>query len=152
MLDDTTAPLLEVRDLRAWYAESQALQGVTFDVRPGELITLIGRNGAGKTTTLRSIMGIVKNRKGSIRFEGNELIGRRTFQIARLGLAYCPEERGIFSSLSVRSRPFPTCVPGPGRGAPACRAASSRCWPSPASCATAAASSCSTNPARASPR
>ena len=102
MLDDTTAPLLEVRDLRAWYAESQALQGVTFDVRPGELVTLIGRNGAGKTTTLRSIMGIVKNRKGSIRFQGNELIGRRTFQIARLGLAYCPEERGIFSSLSVR--------------------------------------------------
>ena len=98
----TDTALLEVTDLRAWYAESQALQGIGFRVNPGELVTLIGRNGAGKTTTLRSIMGIVKNRKGSIRFEGNELIGKRTYQIARQGIAYCPEERGIFASLSVR--------------------------------------------------
>lgn len=102
MLDGPAAPLLEVRNLMAWYAESQALENVSFDVQPGELVTLIGRNGAGKTTTLRAIMGIVKNRKGSILFEGDELIGKRTFQIARRGLAYCPEERGIFDSLSVR--------------------------------------------------
>ncbi|WP_428924798.1 ABC transporter ATP-binding protein [Marinibacterium sp. SX1] len=96
------APLLQVRDLSAWYAESQALQGVGFDVHRGELVTLIGRNGAGKSTTLRSIMGIVRNRTGSIRFEGRELINLRTYQIARAGIAWCPEERGIFASLSVR--------------------------------------------------
>ncbi len=96
------APLLEVRNLKAWYAESQALEGVDFHVNRGELVTLIGRNGAGKTTTLKSIMGIVQSRKGSVRFEGQELIGKRTYQIARLGIAYCPEERGIFAALSVR--------------------------------------------------
>lgn len=100
--DKTTTPALEVRGLKAWYDESQALQGVDFDVNHGELVTMIGRNGAGKTSTLRSIMGILRNRKGSIRFEGTELIGMRTYQIARRGLAYCPEERGIFSSLSVQ--------------------------------------------------
>ena len=95
-------PLLTVKDLHAWYAESGVLHGMNFDVREGELLTLIGRNGAGKTTTLRSIMGIVKKRTGSIRFGTEELIGKRTFKIARLGLGYCPEERAIFSSLSVR--------------------------------------------------
>lgn len=113
-LDDTGKPSLEVRGLKAWYAESQALQGVDFDVHPGELVTLIGRNGAGKTTTLRSIMGIVHNRKGSIRFEGRELIKMRTYQIARLGLAWCPEERAIFADLSVRENLTlpPTLRPG----------------------------------------
>lgn len=97
----TNDPLLAVEDLHAWYGESKALHGMNFTVRPGELVTLIGRNGAGKSTTLRSIMGIVKKRKGSIRFEGDELIGRRTYQIARKGIAYCPEERAIFGSLNV---------------------------------------------------
>lgn len=99
--DANAAPLLQVKDLRAWYNESQALHGMNFDVRPGELVTLIGRNGAGKSTTLRSIMGIVRKRTGSICYENEELIGKRTFQIARKGIAYCPEERAIFSLLNV---------------------------------------------------
>jgi len=94
-------PLLAVRDLHAWYGESHILHGMEFDVRPGEVVTLLGRNGAGKTTTMRAIMGIVKNRKGSIRYETTELVGLRSDMIARAGLAYCPEERGIFSSLNV---------------------------------------------------
>ncbi|WP_136637697.1 ABC transporter ATP-binding protein [Pseudooceanicola onchidii] len=102
-LDTSSAePLLKIENLKAWYAESQALHGVGFEVNKGELVTLIGRNGAGKSTTLRSIMGIVKNRKGSIRFHGEDLIGLRTFQIARKGIAWCPEERGIFADLSVK--------------------------------------------------
>ncbi|WP_370302267.1 ABC transporter ATP-binding protein [Pseudooceanicola sp.] len=101
MNDRPAKTLLNVTDLRAWYGESQALHGMSFDVAEGELVTLIGRNGAGKSTTLRSIMGIVRKRTGSIRFEDKELIARRTYQIARAGIAYCPEERGIFSALSV---------------------------------------------------
>lgn len=100
------APLLRVDDLSAWYAESRVLHGMNFEVRPGELLTLIGRNGAGKTTTLRAIMGIVRKRSGSIVFSGQDLIGLRTFEIARLGIGYCPEERAIFSSLSVRENLF----------------------------------------------
>jgi len=95
------APLLAVRDLHAWYGESHILHGVAFDVRPGEVVTLLGRNGAGKTTTLKSIMGIVARRRGSVSFEGHELIARPSNQIARLGIAFCPEERGIFASLNV---------------------------------------------------
>jgi branched-chain amino acid transport system ATP-binding protein len=100
--ETTNKPLLKVENLNAWYAESQALHGMNFEVPEGELVTLIGRNGAGKSTTLRSIMGIVRKRKGSIRFKGTELVGKQTFQIAREGIAYCPEERAIFSSLTVR--------------------------------------------------
>ncbi len=105
---------LEVRDLSAWYAESRVLHGVTFDLRQGELLTLIGRNGAGKTTTLRSIVGLLQKRTGTIRLEGRELIGLRPFEIARLGIGYCPEERAIFSSLSVRENLFlpPVLMPG----------------------------------------
>ena len=95
------APLLAVKDLQAWYGESHILHGVTFDVRAGEVVTLLGRNGAGKTTTLKSIMGIVGQRTGSVRFEGRELIGRASNEIARAGIAFCPEERGIFASLTV---------------------------------------------------
>jgi branched-chain amino acid transport system ATP-binding protein len=95
------APLLAVRDLHAWYGESHILHGVAFDVRPGEVVTLLGRNGAGKTTTLKSIMGIVGRRRGSVSFEGHELIARPSNHIARLGIAFCPEERGIFASLNV---------------------------------------------------
>ncbi len=98
---DVTAPLLAVKDLQAWYGESHILHGVSFDVREGEVVTLLGRNGAGKTTTLKSIMGIVGKRAGSVRFEGRELIDTASNKIARAGIAFCPEERGIFASLTV---------------------------------------------------
>ncbi len=101
MNDQAQDSVLKVENLKAWYGESQALHGMTFDVKPGELVTLIGRNGAGKSTTLRSIMGIVRKRTGSISFDGAELIKLPTYQIARKGLAYCPEERAIFASLNV---------------------------------------------------
>ena len=94
-------PLLAVKDLQAWYGESHILHGVTFEVRSGEVVTLLGRNGAGKTTTLKSIMGLVGRRTGSITFEGKELVGLPPEKIARLGVAFCPEERGIFASLDV---------------------------------------------------
>jgi branched-chain amino acid transport system ATP-binding protein len=97
----SAAPLLTVERLEAWYGESHVLHGVNFEVFPGEVVTLLGRNGAGKTTTLKSIMGIVGQRRGSVRFEGTELIGRASNAIARLGIAICPEERGIFASLNV---------------------------------------------------
>ena len=100
MLERTPA-LLEVSDLQAWYGESHILHGVTFNVREGEVVTLLGRNGAGKTTTLKSIMGIVPKRTGSVRLRGMELIGRTSDRIAREGIAFCPEERGIFASLGV---------------------------------------------------
>jgi len=97
-----TRALLAVKDLEAWYGESHILHGVTFEVHPGEVVTLLGRNGVGKTTTLKSIMGIVDRRRGSVRFEGRELTGMPSDAIARAGIAFCPEERGIFSSLDVR--------------------------------------------------
>ena len=93
--------LLEVRDLRAWYGESQALHGASLVVKQGELVTLLGRNGAGKTTILRSIMGLVARRSGSIRMDGQELVGLKPEQIARHAIGYCPEERGIFATLNV---------------------------------------------------
>ncbi len=95
------APLLEVRDLQAWYGESHVLHGMNFDVRTGEVVTLLGRNGAGKTSTLKSIMGMIGKRTGSVRFDGHELIRMSSDRIARLGVAFCPEERGIFASLNV---------------------------------------------------
>ena len=96
-----STPLLGVRGLQAWYGESHVLHGVDFDVHAGEVVTLLGRNGAGKTTTLKSVMGIVVRRRGSVTFAGQELIGLPSNRIARLGLAFCPEERGIFASLNV---------------------------------------------------
>jgi branched-chain amino acid transport system ATP-binding protein len=101
MLDPRTA-LLAVENLQSWYGESHILHGVNFEVFPGEVVTLLGRNGAGKTTTLKSIMGIVGKRTGSVRFEGRELIGLASNHIARAGIALCPEERAIFASLSVQ--------------------------------------------------
>ena len=101
MAATSAAPLLTVRDLNAWYGESHVLHGINVDVNPGEVVTLLGRNGAGKTTTLKCIMGIVRSRKGSITFEGRETIGMSSNQIARAGIAFCPEERAIFSSLDV---------------------------------------------------
>lgn len=98
---DPRSPLLAVENLQAWYGESHILHGISFDVYPGEVVTLLGRNGAGKTTTLKSIMGIVTRRTGSVRFEGEELINKPSNAIARAGIAFCPEERGIFASLNV---------------------------------------------------
>jgi branched-chain amino acid transport system ATP-binding protein len=94
-------PLLAVRGLNAWYGESHVLHGVDFEIRAGDVVTLLGRNGAGKTTTLKSIMGIVPRREGSILYEARETVGLSSNRIARLGIAYCPEERGIFASLNV---------------------------------------------------
>lgn len=95
------ASLLAVRELNAWYGESHILHGVAFDVAAGEVVTLLGRNGAGKTTTMKSIMGIVGRREGSISLDGLETIRLPSNRIAHLGIALCPEERGIFSSLNV---------------------------------------------------
>lgn len=94
--------ILHVRDLKAWYGESHVLHGIDFDVNVGEVVTLLGRNGAGKTTTLKSVMGIIGKRTGSVTFDSKEIIGASSDKIARLGIAFCPEERGIFSCLDVR--------------------------------------------------
>jgi branched-chain amino acid transport system ATP-binding protein len=93
--------MLEVSALNAWYGESHILHGVEFEVREGEVVTLLGRNGAGKTTTMKSIMGLVPRRGGHVRFRGAETIGYRPDEVARAGIAICPEERGIFSALNV---------------------------------------------------
>ena len=93
-------PALEIQGLQAWYGESHVLHGVDMVVQPGEVVTLLGRNGAGRTSTLRAIMGLTGSRQGSIKVYGQETIGLPTHRIAHLGLGYCPEERGIFSSLS----------------------------------------------------
>lgn len=97
----STGALMELRGLEAWYGESHVLHGVDIDIREGEVVTLLGRNGAGKTSTLRSIMGLVPRRSGSMKYDGKELINARPDIIARAGIAYCPEERGIFASLDV---------------------------------------------------
>ncbi|MBL0729524.1 ABC transporter ATP-binding protein [Piscinibacter sp. HJYY11] len=91
---------LEVKELQGWYGESHVLHGVNFHVDEGEVVTLLGRNGAGRTSTLRAIMGLIGSRKGSVKVKGQEVITLPTHRIARLGLGYCPEERGIFSTLS----------------------------------------------------
>ncbi|HEY7251493.1 MAG TPA: ABC transporter ATP-binding protein [Methylomirabilota bacterium] len=106
--------LLQVAGLHAWYGESHVLHGVDFAVKAGEVVTLLGRNGAGKTTTLKSVMGMVPKRRGSVRFRGEELIDRPSNLIARRGLAFCPEERGIFASLTVEEnmRLPPVVQPG----------------------------------------
>jgi branched-chain amino acid transport system ATP-binding protein len=96
------SPVLAVKNLEAWYGESHILHGMNFEVRPGEVVTLLGRNGAGKTSTLKSVMGIIGKRTGSVAFEGSEIIKLPAEKIARLGVAFCPEERGIFASLDVK--------------------------------------------------
>ena len=97
----STGAQMEIRGLEAWYGESHVLHGVDIDIREGEVVTLLGRNGAGKTSTLRSIMGLVPRRTGSVKYEGKEFVNARPDVIARAGIAYCPEERGIFASLDV---------------------------------------------------
>jgi branched-chain amino acid transport system ATP-binding protein len=98
----SSVPILSVQNLEAWYGESHILHGINFQVNPGEVVTLLGRNGAGKTSTLKSVMGIIGKRSGSVRFDGKEIIRAASDRIARLGIAFCPEERGIFASLDVR--------------------------------------------------
>ena len=110
-------PLLKVAGLNAFYGESHVLHGVDLEVRSGELVTLIGRNGAGKTTTLKSIVGMIADRRGSITLEGRELVDLASHRIARLGLAFCPEERGIFASLDVEENlMLPPEIAGGGMG------------------------------------
>ncbi|QDM16987.1 ABC transporter ATP-binding protein [Tardiphaga sp. vice352] len=108
------ATVLTVENLQAWYGESHILHGINFNVKAGEVVTLLGRNGAGKTTTLKSIMGIIGKRTGSVNFEGQEIIKAQSDKIARFGVAFCPEERGIFASLDVRENLMlpPTIRPG----------------------------------------
>jgi branched-chain amino acid transport system ATP-binding protein len=106
--------MLEVSSLNAWYGESHILHGVDFEVREGEVVTLLGRNGAGKTTTMKSVMGLVPRREGSIRFRGGETTALMPNQIARAGIAFCPEERGIFGSLNVMENLLLPPVVAPG--------------------------------------
>ncbi len=115
MLDTRKAEsMLTVKGLNAFYGESHVLHDVNFNVQQGEVVTLLGRNGAGKTTTLKSIMGIIGKRRGSISFTGSELIGLRADQIGRLGVAFCPEERAIFSTLNVEENLMLPPVVKPG--------------------------------------
>ena len=107
-------PLLKVTGLDSWYGESHILHGVDFEIHEGELITLLGRNGAGRSTTMKSILGLTGRRTGSVQIDGVETIGMQTNQIARLGLGYCPEERGIFSTLSCEENLMLPPKIGPG--------------------------------------
>jgi branched-chain amino acid transport system ATP-binding protein len=107
-------PFLEIKGLNAWYGESHVLHGVDLHVDEGEVVTLLGRNGAGRTTTMRAIMGLTGARRGSIKVKGQETIGLPTHKVARLGLGYCPEERGIFSSLSCEENLLLPPVLAPG--------------------------------------
>ena len=108
------APFLEISGLHGWYGESHVLHGVDLKVDEGEVVTLLGRNGAGRTSTLRAVMGLIGSRTGSIKVRGRETVGMATHQIARLGLGYCPEERGIFASLSAEENLLlpPDIAPG----------------------------------------
>ncbi|MGY4177691.1 branched-chain amino acid transport system ATP-binding protein [Bradyrhizobium sp. USDA 4518] len=108
------AQVLSVNDLQAWYGESHVLHGINFHVNEGEVVTLLGRNGAGKTTTLKSVMGIIGRRSGSVRFKDRELAQASSDAIARLGVALCPEERGIFASLDVRENLLLPPIVAPG--------------------------------------
>ena len=107
-------PLLKVANLDSWYGESHILHGVNFEIHEGELVTLLGRNGAGRSTTIKSILGLTVRRTGSVQIDGIETIGMQTNQVARLGLGYCPEERGIFSTLSCEENLMLPPKIGPG--------------------------------------
>jgi branched-chain amino acid transport system ATP-binding protein len=109
-----STPLLKVANLDSWYGESHILHGVNFEIHEGELVTLLGRNGAGRSTTIKSILGLTGRRTGSVQIDGVETIGMQTNQIARLGLGYCPEERGIFSTLSCEENLMLPPKIGPG--------------------------------------
>ena len=158
-----STPALEISGLQAWYGESHILHGVDMRVGQGEVVTLLGRNGAGRTTTLRAILGLTGSRKGSVRIHGTEAIDLPTYKIAHLGVGYCPEERGIFASLSCEENlllppvvgslgggmslteiydMFPNLLERRHSRAPACRAANNRCWRWRASCAPAPTCCC----------
>ena len=107
-------PALEIKGLQGWYGESHVLHGVDMVVQPGEVVTLLGRNGAGRTSTLRSVMGLIGSRKGSIKVNGVETVGMPTYRIAHLGIGYCPEERGIFASLTAEENLMLPPVIAPG--------------------------------------
>ena len=109
-----STPLLKVANLDSWYGESHILHGINFEIHEGELVTLLGRNGAGRSTTIKSILGLTGRRTGSVQIDGVETIGMQTNQIARLGLGYCPEERGIFSTLSCEENLMLPPKVGPG--------------------------------------
>jgi branched-chain amino acid transport system ATP-binding protein len=109
-----STPLLKVTHLDSWYGESHILHGVNFEIHEGELVTLLGRNGAGRSTTIKSILGLTGRRTGSVQIDGVETIGMQTNQVARLGLGYCPEERGIFSTLSCEENLMLPPKIGPG--------------------------------------
>jgi branched-chain amino acid transport system ATP-binding protein len=112
-----SVPALEIKDLHAWYGESHVLHGVDMVVQPGEVVTLLGRNGAGRTTTMRAILGLTGARKGSIKVHGTETIGMPTHRIAHHGIGYCPEERGIFASLSAEENlMLPPALKGADKG------------------------------------
>ncbi|VTU25684.1 LIV-I protein F [Variovorax sp. PBL-H6] len=112
-----SVPALEIRNLQAWYGESHVLHGVDMVVQPGEVVTLLGRNGAGRTTTMRAILGLTGARKGSIKVNGAETIGMPTHRIAHHGIGYCPEERGIFASLSAEENLLlPPALKGADKG------------------------------------
>jgi len=113
-MTNNNTPLLELKDLHAWYGESKALHGVNFGIREGEVLTLLGRNGAGKTTTLRCIMGLLRRKTGQILLSGEDVTNQNPEEIAQRGIAYCPEERGIFSSLNVAENFYlpPFIAPG----------------------------------------
>ena len=118
-MNKASTAALEIKDLNAWYGESHVLHGMDLQVQTGEVVTLLGRNGAGRTSTLRAILGLTGARKGSIRINGVETIAMPTYRIAHLGVGYCPEERGIFSSLSCEENlllppPLKTGAPGMG--------------------------------------
>jgi len=106
--------MLEIRNLHAWYGESHILHGIDLDVKPGECVTLLGRNGAGRSSTLKSILGLVGRRSGSIKVEGQETVGMPTHKIARRGIGYCPEERGIYASLTAEENLMLLPSVGPG--------------------------------------
>ena len=163
-------PALEIRGLQAWYGESHVLHGVDIVVQPGEVVTLLGRNGAGRTTTMRAVMGLTGARKGSVKINGVETVGLPTHRIAHLGVGYCPEERGIFSSLSCEENlllppalktgtpgmsvqeiyaMFPNLAERRNSQAPGFRAVSSRCWQWRAFCAPVPTCCCSMRSPRA---
>ncbi len=109
-----SAEILQVSGLQAYYGESHILHGVDFNVQSGEVVTLLGRNGSGRTTTLKALLGLVGRRTGSVRINGHEAISLPAHRIARLGVGYCPEERGIYASLSAEENPLLPPVVGPG--------------------------------------
>lgn len=113
-MTDPARPLLHLRGLRAWYGESQALHGVDLEVRAGETVTLVGRNGVGKTTTLRAVMGLIPRREGTLTFDGHDLLRVPMHRTAHLGIGFVPEERGIFSSLSVQENLLLPPIVAPG--------------------------------------